>query len=453
VTGTGTTDGTGGTIQNTSGRGASFISARDITLTNMNFTNAGTTDLDATNGGLSTGDNLATNAAIHLQSVTSATLDNLNISGGAEQGINGNQVAGFTLSNSSITDAGNEADEDGIHFFNMTGTSAITNTTLTSTVATPNTTGGDDLLNLQTQSGTLTLTITGGSATNANKGSGYLFGIRGTTNATINFTNATSSNNFSGGIVADIFDSATMDLNVTNSTSSSNNDQLSVSAGDNSNVDLVATGNTLSSPNVGDFVALSLLGSAFDTGYTFDVNISGNTITTGNDRTADGITIFNAGGGAIRGTITGNTIDYAGTQRAILAQAGQDGSGSTDLTITDNDIDIALDGTGNAVTGILAQTAITGPGNSSSMCADIGGAGALSNTFTHSLGGSMAGGDIRVRQRNDGTMRLPGYGGGATDTAAVIAYLNGRNDEVSPSTATFETTGFTGGGACAQPTF
>ncbi len=127
-------------------------------------------------------------------------------------------------------------------------------------------------------------------------------------------------------------------------------------------------------------------------------------------------------------------------------------SGSTDLTITDNDIDIELDGTGNAVTGILANTAVTGPGNTSSMCADIDGAGTFASIFTHSLGGSMAAGDIRVRQRNDGTVRLPGYAGSATDSAAVISYLAGRNAEVSAATATLVSTGFAGGGACTQPT-
>ena len=451
VTGTGTTDGSGGTIQNTSNRGASFASASSISLSNMNFTNAGSSDLDADNSGLSTGDNLATNAAIHLQTVTGATLTNLNISGGAEQGINGNTVSNFVLSDSSIVDAGNGPDEDGIHFFNMSGTSSITNTTINCTVVAPNTTGGDDHLNLQMQSGTLNLTISGGSATNANKGSGYLFGIRGTSNATINLSSATSTTNFSGGIVADAFDSATMNLNVTNSTSTGNNDQLSLSAGDSSQVQLTATGNTLRSLATGDFVVISLLGSAFDTGYLLRANISANTISTANGLTADGIIIFNAGGGAIRAALTGNNIDYAGTQRAIIYQAGQDGNGAGDLTVTGNTIDVKLDGAGNAVTGILAQTAITGPGNTSSLCADIGGAGALSNTFTHSLGGGMAGGDIRVRQRNDGTVRLPGYAGGATDLAAVATYLNGRNAEVSGTTATADSGGFAGGAACLQP--
>jgi hypothetical protein len=58
---------------------------------------------------------------------------------------------------------------------------------------------------------------------------------------------------------------------------------------------------------------------------------------------------------------------------------------------------------------------------------------------------------MRVRQRNDGTVRLPGYTGSPTDTAAVAAYLNGRNSEVSPSTATVNITGFAGGAACTQP--
>ncbi|MCF6123563.1 MULTISPECIES: hypothetical protein [Mesorhizobium] len=437
VTGVGTTAGSGGTIQNTTGRGASFISASNITLKNMNFTNAGTDDLDADNSGLSTGDNLTTNAAIHLQNVSTATLDRIAISGGAEQGINGNTVSNFTLSNSSISNAGNGADEDGIHFYNMSGTSAVTNTTITGS--------GDDNFQLQTQSGTLALTISGGSSTGAVLGSGYLFGIRGTSNATINFSGANSSNNFSGGIVADAFDNSTMNLNVINSTSSSNNDQLSVSAGDNSDVSLVATGNTLSSTAAGDFVVVSLLGSAFDNGFTFDARIESNTITVANGLTADGISVFNAGGGAMRVGIKNNSIDYAGTQRAILVQAGQDGAGSILAQITGNAIDIKLDGTGDAAAGILVQSAVTDPeGNGASVDLSIGGAGALANIFTHSLGGTMAAGDIRVRQRNNGTINLSGYAGGAMDTAAVIAYLNGRNTVVSASTATAQTSGFTG---------
>ena len=157
-------------------------------------------------------------------------MTNLNITGGAEQGINGNAVSNFALSNSSIVDVGNGPDEDGIHFFNMSGTSSITNTTFNCTVVTHNTTGGDDHINLQMQSGTLNLTISGGSATNANKGSGYLMGIRGTANATVTVDGVTSDNNFSGGIVIDTFDTATSVIEIKNSSSINNNDAISLSS-------------------------------------------------------------------------------------------------------------------------------------------------------------------------------------------------------------------------------
>src|SRR6185436_7102224 len=106
-------------------------------------------------------------------------------------------------------------------------------------------------------------------------------------------------------------------VRVANSTSSGNNDQLTVSAGDNSQVDLDATGNILTS-GTGDFTVVTLAGSAFDTGYVFDARLNGNTITTGNGVTADGVVVTNPGGGTMNVAITDNTISYAGTTRAIL---------------------------------------------------------------------------------------------------------------------------------------
>ncbi len=441
VTGLGTADGSGGTILNTTGRGVSVTNGHDISLANVTFTNAGSVDLDATNAGLPTGDNLDTNAAIHLVSSSDVLLTNVDITGGAEQGINGNGVTNFALIDSTIGGAGNGPDEDGIHFFNMSGTGRIVNTTISGS--------GDDNVNVQNQTGNLDLHIEGGSSSNAVLGSGYLFGIRGTATANIEIENATAQDNFSGGVVADAFDNATLNVLVAGSSLTGNANQLGVSAGDNSLVDLEATGNTMTS-GTGDGVAISLTGSAFDTGYVFDARLHDNTITTGNGVAADGIVINNPGAGAMNVAVTDNDISYAGSLRAILVQSGQDGNGTTRATITGNAIDIQLDGVGNAQNGILAQNALVGPGNTSHLDLNIGGAGSLSNTFTHSLGGTIAGGDIRVRQRNDGTVNLDGYGGGATDTAAVNAYLNGRNGEVSSSTSTVQTVGFTGN---ASPAF
>ncbi|MET1110651.1 MAG: hypothetical protein ABWX67_03900, partial [Allosphingosinicella sp.] len=380
-------------------------------------------------------------AAIHLVTVSNVLLDNINIVGGAEQGINGNNVTNFALLNSSITGVGNAADEDGIHFYNMSGAGRIVNSTITG--------NADDNVNLQMQSGNLDLHISGGSASTAVAGSGYLFGIRGSAIANINLETVSVQNNSGGGIVADAFDNATMNVRVAGSNSTGNANQLAVSAGDNSKVDVDASGNVFAS-GTGDSVAVALSGSSFDNGYVFDARLHDNTITVGNGVAADGVSINNPGGGTMNVAVTDNTIGYAGTTRAILVQSGQDGNGITRATITGNDIDILLDGAGNAQNGILAQNALVGPGVTSHMDLNIGGAGLLANTFTHSLGGVLAGGDIRVRQRNDGTVNLDGYLGAPTDTAAVNAYFNARNNEVSSSTSTVQTVGFTGS---ASPTF
>jgi hypothetical protein len=443
VNGTGTTDGSGGTIQNITGRGASFINARNITLKNMNLTNTATSAGAPCGSAAVVGANTGCNAAIHLNGVTNVTLDNLNVTTSGQQGINGIDVTGFNLSSSVLSGLGNGPDEDGLHFHNLLGTSSITGTSISGS--------GDDNVNIQNRSSTAaSISFTSGSFNTGVLGSGLLFGVRDSANTTIAISGVTSDNNFSGGIVADAFDSSTMEITVSGSTITNNNDGIQVSSSQTSTARFDIDNNDF----IGnDFLAVTLLKAAFSTGGVLEGAVRNNSpITVGNGRPADAISVFQAGGGALRAAITNNTFSYAGTQRVILVQAGQDGNGSIDTTITGNAIDIQLDGAGNAVAGILAQSAITGPGVTSALCFDMGGAGALSNTFTHSLGGAIAAGDIRVRQRNSGTVRLPAYGGSATDTVAVVNYLSGRNTLVSAPTATFESTGFAGGGACTQPT-
>lgn len=433
--------GSGGTVQRTSSRGASFINAANISLSQMNFTNTASSSGSPCGSAAVAGANSGCSAAIHLESVSTVNLTGLNIGGSGQQGINGINVTGLTLSNSVLSGLGNAPDEDGLHFTNLFGTNAVTNTSITGS--------GDDNVNIQNLSAPAsTISFTGGSYNAGVLGSGLLFGSRGTASTTVNITSAIVDNNFSGGVVADGFDDATLVLRLLNSTISNNNDGVQVSASNG-----VSTFDINGNSFVGnDFLAVTLLKAAFSTTGSLEGAVRNNApINIANGRTTDGIFAFQAGAGALRAAITNNSIIYAGTQRAILVQAGQDGSGTMDTSITGNTIDVQLDGAGNAITGILAQSAITGPGNTSALCVDLGGAGGLSNTFTHSLGGIMAAGDVRVRQRNDGTFRLPGYAGGATNTGTVIAYLTGRNTLVSTPTATFDTTGFAGGAACAAP--
>jgi hypothetical protein len=379
-----------------------------------------------------------------MDGVTTVLLDRLAISGSAQQGINGRNVTGFTLSNSTLTGIGGEPDENGVNFFNMMGTSAISSTSISGSF--------DDNLNIQNAanpaSGSTVITISNSQFNTSTQGSGIVLGARGTSPAatmTVNVSACTIDNNFSGGIPATAADSATLNLKVSTCTITNNNDGIEVSTtqGGNATFDIF---NNTSINN--DFLAVNIFQGNPSTG-TLQGKIRDNpSITVTNGRTTDAFSINKTGNGTLIASVTNNVLSYAGTQRAVLIQAG-DGDGVLEATVTGNTIDVQLDGTGNAVAGLLAQASTTT--NTPSMCVDIGGAAALKNTFTHSLGGAMAGGDIRVRQRNTGTARLPGYVGAATDTAAVVTYLSGRNTVVSTPTATADSTGFGGGGACAQP--
>ncbi len=75
--------------------------------------------------------------------------------------------------------------------------------------------------------------------------------------------------------------------------------------------------------------------------------------------------------------------------------------------------------------------------------------------MANSLVGSGANGgtDFRVRQRFSSTVRLPGYAGAATDTAAVVTFIQGRNTGAETGSATVQAPGpgFLGGAACASP--
>ena len=129
VNGTGTTDGTGGTVQNSTSRGAEFISSNNITLKNMTFTNNGVGGNDLNCGdalGASLNTSFVTSAAcesnIHLQSVTTVVLNNVSANDGDAHGINGVAVDGLTLTNVDALRNGDMVGEDGVQLVNLTGT-------------------------------------------------------------------------------------------------------------------------------------------------------------------------------------------------------------------------------------------------------------------------------------------------------------------------------------------
>ena len=176
-----------------------------------------------------------------------------------------------------------------------------------------------------------------------------------------------------------------------------------------------------------------------------------------------GISFTHAGGGAdsdMKLTITNNTIrEYNNYGIFLQAGAGIATGGHLDATVTGNTV--ANPGTnssvGNIFQGISLNNGVTPKGvngdttngDSFQTCLHLSG-----NNATNS--GRNGGHDIRLRQRMNTTVRLPGYAGGASDTGAVSTFLLGQNTAATAS-ATRESSnvpsggGFVGGGdPCAQ---
>ena len=98
---------------NSTTRGASFINASNISLTNMNFTNASQNDGPTAPDGV-VGGNSDENGAIHLPPAANVALTGVTITTTAQHGINGNAVKGACIFTTvTISGTGNEVWELG----------------------------------------------------------------------------------------------------------------------------------------------------------------------------------------------------------------------------------------------------------------------------------------------------------------------------------------------------
>src|SRR5436190_8994031 len=123
---------------------------------------------------------------------------------------------------------------------------------------------------------------------------------------------------------------------------------------------------------------------------------------------------------------------------------GRTGSRTLNATITGNTL---------ANPGTFASNGLFVFGGATTTDGGLICAGISGNSIT----GSSANGstDFRLRQRFNTTIRLPGYGGAAGDTTAVVIFVEGNNGGTPTGSATvaFPTTGggFAGGSACPTP--
>ena len=210
------------------------------------------------------------------------------------------------------------------------------------------------------------------------------------------------------------------------------------------------------------------------------------------DAVGPGILIVKTTGPSTQtGTFTGNTIGVAGTQNSGSAEGSAlklqtVGQGTSNWTVTNNQIrgynnfGIEVLAGGSATTqGGTINTTITGntitqpgntagtitipkqgvhfnigtvPGDTYQACAVISGNG-LATSGADSVP-STINVDVRLRQRQSTTIRLPGYSGSATDTTAVQNFVAANNDPGTSVLAQVNSPpggGFTGGAPATCP--
>lgn len=324
VTGIGSTNGSGGTMQNVANRGASFTSAANISLSNMTFTNTPTTDGAGNCGDLEDGQpgNAGCNAAIHLDTVTGATLTNTDISGGTQQGVNGTSVTNFSLTNSNLSNMGDEVDESGVRLRNVFGTSSISNNTIDDGYE-----GNIYVINTVGTAGTLT--VNNNTLNNSTLGVGGRFATSVNGNFTVNATNNTIQNNLNSGLQM-AFDGGTGGFTATNN-NVLNGGSPGISVGGTAGTATYnISDNTVTNP---DFVS-------FNAGASGNMTLTGrmdNNTTDGPENTAANSIVVTANSTATHTALVedNDITNYDGTSTAMFILANQ-GSARGNFTVRNN---------------------------------------------------------------------------------------------------------------------
>lgn len=392
INGTGSTAGSGGSISGFRDRGANFENASNITLKNMNFTNANSLN----DGTVSASDNSGANGAIHANTVTGLTLDNIAISGTTvHNGINLYKVTNFSLANSSLASCGNNAGtsptlEGGIHAIDLAGTCTINNVNISSPTsrgllitqlanATPlvfnisgltvtdtyNSANGNDGVEINCNNSTVSTLNISGSTILRSKTNGVQGLANNNSALTVNIQTSTISNggsltgtdgNPGGAIELSSNNNASLKFNILNNVGIKANGIAAVYIG--AKINGTAEGRINDNPNIRTVgTCCGAIWADVDNGTSpnngnMKIEILRNTLSTPNSFD-QGIYLRNANGaGRLDATINNNNISTSNSNSfaGIWASAGTGTGTETNITCANMNT--------NAITNIAAGTAL-----------------------------------------------------------------------------------------------
>ncbi|HSX59021.1 MAG TPA: Ig-like domain-containing protein, partial [Tahibacter sp.] len=438
ITGVGTTTNSGGTINNKSQHGIRTNGLKSLSLSNMGFSFNGTNqDAAGTCGDALNATNTNCGAAIHMLSTSAVALANVDVSGGTQMGINGNDVNGLTMDDVTVQNAGDEVFEDGVQLVNLRGTASVTNSSFTGNF--------HRQFEVQNRNAATALALTVNNVTFdrgtyiSTSGQNVLVAGHGTSQPmTTTITNSIFRRSFGSAITAQGVDNAAMTFNIGSAgnpnTFTDNSLAMQFLTDNAATMNATVTNNTVTVTGTvtSGATPITFRKGANATGLyigNFTNNTIGNgTVASGaNCGGCNGLSITNEGNsGGMRMTVSNNTIQHV-PQRGmeVLGQAND----TTGVVVTNNQF-ASPDGTPGVRIGhaIFMQSG-TSDADGSQMCADIQG-----NTILPNPGfwDAITSGNIRLRifpgetGAPVATFRMRNVGGTGTPTD-VVNYLNGAN--------------------------
>ncbi|MBS1794783.1 MAG: cadherin-like domain-containing protein, partial [Acidobacteria bacterium] len=452
--------------------------ANGIVLSNTtgSFTVAGTGGTCTAGTPTCTGGTIAnvTDTGVKLTNVQNVTLTRMRMNNSPNFGLNGSTVTGLTV-DTCVFDGthGSAIDEGALFVTNLFGSSAITNSEIL---------GGfnDNVRINNTAAGTLNrLTVSGTTIRNSGNNHGLAFytclGGNGSTcpsvgTMNLTVTGSTFTDNAANSVDIGAKENASMDVVLQNNTFQSTtldpvnggNGAVLLSVDHSADMTFDVNGNNFQKTKLSAFTAF--ISNQTTSAASMTGKFRSNTIGTAGtllsgSRQGSGMQVTATGAAALTMSITGNTIRNWASNNGMDISAGDGGATGpqVNLTVTGNTLNLNS-ATVNQLHGLSAVMGTTSTGGAVNACLDIGGAGALANNLVGAESGPSSGFQLRARQRNSSTVRLPGYAGSTTDTTAAINYLAGRNTVSAPASTFVSATvqsppggGFTGGAACTQP--
>ena len=467
--------GTGNSLSSTNATAIEMINS-SIGVTGINFqsisssgatngiklTNTGTGIINVTGDGAmgsgisanngSGGSISSTGDGILLDNVDNPSFNYMNITNCGNNGIKGNNINGIVINRCKVTDNGNVNSEYNIFLSELIGSiqAGPNPTTISNNLVDR---ALEDNVVIQNSTGTLSRLMI--------------------SDCTIGGNNFIGNRNADDGItlnsLASGMSNANMNMTVNNSTFIGNGGDhiCALQNGNLGSMDIVITGNTMSGTSVnpmgvgGGITLASGGGSNVNTTLTY--NIDNNDITGTVLRCIDlnlGISTslstmsgivnnnrFGSAGAPGSGSTTGNIIravtnkegDHTcsitnntmrnwenGPGIQLILRDGNGGNGSLKATVTGN----MQSEPGTFAYGLQLSPGVLGSDNGT-FCADIGGLGALANTFVENSGSSFFG-DVYVDQSGSVTFNLPGYTGAANNPGAhtdLRTYFMSRNNQ------------------------